>query len=340
MDYQDRGQIAIDVQKVLALLRNITASIEETTLQQEVEDLADLRLKFDNEAVRFRMWAGNLAAHQSGPASLDHRLREATYLQDQVIYLLRDIIESLEETVAVLSQSESQGDFSEVRDNPQLSTTSETLHAENSSTDSDTESEDGKVREPRLSTLHGDLSEAVDCLLRLSVAIANPVPHERFRKLGAGPDEDVSFFEEHDINYVRDKFPGAQDGLPKALGKFITRRRQFFKYREAHHARLAAGLDEEAQNDTNKTEIVPQTKASSIPGGLKDIPVIDEDRRSDIAMSETSYATSAGFLGQVGEQTKAPPLRVPPLPSQSEQQPFECPFCFRIIYAHNRESWK
>ncbi|KAM5343875.1 hypothetical protein ACJ41O_012412 [Fusarium nematophilum] len=340
---QDRGAIAHNVQAVLKSFQNLTASFAESSSQQPgATDLRELLPGFENEVTRFKMWAGNLAAHQSGPASLDHRLREAPHLQEQVVYLLSDISESLEDTMALLIPHMDSPETSEnVQDEPASSEGSADRISENDFTDSDLDGDEDVSLEAGLSTLCTDIGEAIDCLLRLSVAIANPVPHERFRKLGAGPSEDVSFYEEHDIRYVRDKFPKSDKSLSGALGKFITRRRQFFKYREAHHAKLAAGLDQENQKDTSRTELVPKTVASSLPEHLKKTGVIDEDNRSDMAMSETSYATSAGFLMQEDGQIKpAPPLKVPPPPAEAEKGAFECPFCYRMISAGTRRAWK
>jgi hypothetical protein len=152
----------------------------------------------------------------------------------------------------------------------------------------------------------------------------------------------VSFYEAHDIRRVKDKFPKASDCLPEILGKFITSRRQFFKYREAHHAKLAAGLDDiTGEGDTSRTEVVPKTIASSLPEHLKAVGVINEDGRSDTGFSETSYATSAGFfIEEGGRQTQATPLKVPPPPPAAETGTFECPFCYRMISATTRGAWK
>jgi hypothetical protein len=45
----------------------------------------------------FRVWAGNIAAHRVGRISLDHRLRNAQRMKDQVSGLLRDLSGSLSE---------------------------------------------------------------------------------------------------------------------------------------------------------------------------------------------------------------------------------------------------
>ncbi|RBR15504.1 hypothetical protein FVER53590_09428 [Fusarium verticillioides] len=233
--------------------------------------------------------------------------------------LLRDIFESLEDIRVLMPQKEPPKDSADIEDKPDSPLEGSDPDSEDSSTDSDLDS-DENTPETRLSTLCTDIAEAIDCLLRLSLAIANPAPHERFRKLGAGPDEDISFYEAHDVRYVQDKFPNISKNLPDILGKFITRRRQFFKYRESHHAKLAEGLDQATHKDTSRTEVVPNTVASSLPEHFKRSGVIDEDNRSDMAMSETSYATSAGYLMlEDGEMRPAPPLKVPQRPPEAEK---------------------
>ncbi|KAF5616778.1 transcription factor Cys6 [Fusarium tjaetaba] len=338
----ERMPIAHNVRNVLNSFRTVATSLnhEIDYLDEKVEfdGLRELPLSLENENVRFKMWAGNLGAHQSGPASLDHRLREAPHIQEQVLYLLRDILESLEDIRVLMPRKEPPKDSADIEDKPEYLPASP--DSEDSFTDSDLD-KDERTPETRLSTLCTDIAEAIDCLLRLSLAIANPAPHERFRKLGAGPDEDISFYEAHDVRYVQDKFPNISQSLADILGKFITRRRQFFKYRESHHAKLAAGLDQETQRDTSRTEIVPNTVASSLPEHFKGSGVIDEDNRSDMAMSETSYATSAGYLMmENGEMKPAPPLKVPPRPPEADKGVFECPFCYRMISASSRGAWK
>ncbi|KAF9769109.1 hypothetical protein IL306_013523 [Fusarium sp. DS 682] len=350
--YQQIGTIAKHVSNALDGFRDLKKFLGryETAEVAEATNCENFLLpKFENDFARFKMWVGNQAAHQKGPVSLDHRLRDATHLQQQVIYLLNDICESLGESISSLS-----GEFpSSDRDEPVERAADEAaslnmLGEENESDDSDFD--DGPAI-GSLSTFLKDIGEGIDCLLRLSVAIANPAPHERFRKLGAGPTEDVSFYTPHDISYVRDKFPNIGDDIATILGNFITRRRQFFKYRKAHHEKLVSGLNSMfsgEQSDRSQTEAVQRTVASSLPEQFKMMTsydsrdsVIDEDIRSDTAISQTSYATSAGFLlEEVGGQEPPPPLRVPHLPSSAEDGIFECPFCYRMISAKSRKAWK
>lgn len=177
-----------------------------------------------------------------------------------------------------------------------------------------------------------DIIEVVNCLLRLSVAIRNPAPHDRLTK---SKSTDTSHYEPYDIQHVCTKFPNADEKITARLGKAISRRRQYFKYREEHHNKLSQGLD----FNSGITEIVgPSTIASSLPQHIKggagvagDLGTLDEDERSETGISQTSYATS------VADSEK---IRVPPLPKQSKDGPFECPFCFMIISASTPLSWK
>ena len=44
---------------------------------------------------RFKIWSGNIGAHHTGRRSLDHRLRDASHLQEHVLKLLSSLMQSL-----------------------------------------------------------------------------------------------------------------------------------------------------------------------------------------------------------------------------------------------------
>lgn len=54
-------------------------------------------LKLQNELSRFKVWSGNISAHKKGRSSLDHRLRDASNIRNQVVELLEDLAESLKD---------------------------------------------------------------------------------------------------------------------------------------------------------------------------------------------------------------------------------------------------
>ena len=177
-----------------------------------------------------------------------------------------------------------------------------------------------------------DIAETVTCLLRLSMVIRNPAPHDQFLK---SIDIDTSYYEEFDINHVREKFPNAQEHLIVRLGRAISRRRQYLKYREMHHKKLAHGIDIDPSStqDTHTETLSQTTIASSLPTALKSVDHIDldGDSQSESSISNTSLATTTD------NTTK---LHPPPLPKEAQDgSPFECPLCFMIISIRKTRSW-
>ena len=151
---------------------------------------------------------------------------------------------------------------------------------------------------------------------------------------------DTSHFEEHDTAHIRNKFPSADPEIVKHLGKANSFRRQYFRYREEHHRKLAQGLpDEDAQEpggDDTRT-IGVTTVASSLPQHLKsfnsDAPSSENwDSRSEAGRTETSFAPSSAPDGSRS--------RVPAMPEEAQQGPFECPFCYRIISVETTRDWR
>lgn len=48
-----------------------------------------------DQVARFKIWVGNIDAHQKGMSSLDYRLREASHIRAQVVRLLGDLLARL-----------------------------------------------------------------------------------------------------------------------------------------------------------------------------------------------------------------------------------------------------
>lgn len=203
----------------------------------------------------------------------------------------------------------------------------------NSVSSTSEDDETSTTGESELTQIMTDVVDIIDCLLRLSVSVQNPAPHDRFK---AATLTDTSFYEAPDIQHVREKFTSAQEWLVERLGKAISHRRQYFRYRDTHHQKLASGL-EDPETDLRLGQ---STVASSIPqnlktlntsGGLAVFGVLDEDQRSDTGHSQTSYATS---------RADSERLRVPKIPKEYSRGAFECPFCFMMIVASNPDAWK
>ncbi|KAL7923318.1 hypothetical protein ACQKWADRAFT_60302 [Trichoderma austrokoningii] len=264
------------------------------------------------EESRFRVWSGNMGAHASGRRSLQFRLRDASHLRKHVLALVADLQELLGDALAIIQghrvpwdQDEdddiSDDEINSLEDDPELPAT-------------------------EMDQIAQGVADVVHCLLSLSVALRNPAPHDRFA--ASVPKEEL-VYEYFDIQHVQDKFQTMDGLLAQRLGHANSMRRQYFKYRESHHLKLAHGLDPNDEGDGKSTI------ASSIPGHAKNagfdpiLSAIDEDAISNAGISQTSFASSLSNTER---------LRVPPLPKSAEHGPFECPYCFMIITATNSDS--
>ncbi|KAI9150003.1 HET-domain-containing protein [Paramyrothecium foliicola] len=249
---------------------------------------------------RFKVWSANIGAHKTGRASLEFRLRDASHLRKQVVDILEDINELLRDATDI---------FLGIA-RPWESQQPETI-GDGSSTDSD--SEPNLEMPPELSQILTGIVENVNSLLRLSVSIRNPAPHDRFKQSAL---TDTSYFEPFDKQHVRTKFAAAHDTLVERLGLAISRRRQYFRYRDLRHQKMASGLD-----TWEASEGMQSTIASSIPEEMKSAHRDLKDEITEAGQSETSFATSTAIKSRPN---------IPALPEAAKQGPFECPLCFMI----------
>ena len=109
----------------------------------------------------------------------------------------------------------------------------------------------------------------------------------------------------------------------------MSDRRQYFKYREDHHMKLARGLDESALPDGLSTI------ASSLPSALvskqKEQVEMEESDTGSI-YTETSFAPT-----ETGDSS----LRMPQRPQSAvDDLPFECFLCHHIVTAVDEKAWR
>jgi hypothetical protein len=277
---------------------------------------------------RYRLWVGNIGAHRRGRGSLDYKLREASHIRDRVIELLQNLKTVLKEALEIitgervpwedLSDSDSEGSEDELQPSDEEPTT-------------------------ELAQLASNMAEINSCLMRLSLAIRNPAPHDQFKE---SSQIDVTHYETFDIDHVRGKFPRASEYLVQRLGKAISRRRQYLRYREEHRKKLEQGLKPQPimsevlnmqQTTTTVTapsEKIQSTVASSIPLAIKasaSTVNLDEEDLYEDTLSQTSYASS---------NNESSRLRPPPLPEEGQDgDPFECPLCFRFTSVRQATAW-
>jgi hypothetical protein len=172
------------------------------------------------------------------------------------------------------------------------------------------------------------VNEAITNLLRLSATIRNPAQHDQW--LNFSESFNTTPFEQYDIAHVAEKHPHISSSLARRLGTALSRRRCYFKYREEHHNKMAAGLTVEKQDGRSKiaSSLPDKQKLSAVGASM----LRDDDNQSEGGFTATSFATSVA-------DTAA--LRIPPLPHNADYDThFECPFCYDIIIVKNRSAWK
>lgn len=266
------------------------------------EPAHDTGTELDHQRNRLKIWSANIGAHESGTSYLEYKLRDASNIRRNVLELLHDLGQLLEDYTAI-----SKGEVTPWDKLPD---------------DGDEVVED-EAPETELQQITHHCKDIVDNLLGLSTAIKNQAPHDQIM---AAKETGVSFYEQHDINYVRESYSALLPWQVERLGKAISRRRQYFRYRRTRHEQLTF---DEPETEVEKKST--STLASSIPDELKPQGLREEKEEEQEYISQTSFVTST---------SQGDARRIPPLPDKAEAGPFECPFCYCIIVAHNRQEWK
>jgi hypothetical protein len=200
-----------------------------------------------------------------------------------------------------------------------------------SDTDSDSgESEDGDSDvdlqgSTELGQLAASIQTLITSLFRLSMAIRNPAPNSQSTSTIS---IDKSFYEQHDIQHVKEKFQHAPEYLAERLGRALSARRQYLSYREEHHQKLTRNI-EKIGFEKATTEFTTNSTEATLPRMKRSMSLNVLDEGDDIA-SQTSYATSVNAT-----------IRVPSLPREARNKDFfECPLCFLLVSIHSSAGWK
>jgi hypothetical protein len=312
----ERSSIAGSAQACLVDFQTLRIILNSTDGRSRSEH-ADLSGRLQDESDRFRLWCGNIGAHRRGRISLDHRLREASHIKEWVVELLSQISSLIDDIRAIVDGRNIPSDAEPGYDTDELN-------------DSDSESElDEESSATELQDIACCIGDIISNLMQLSSTIRNPAPHDQFQRSG---NIDTSHYEPFDIEHVRHRFPRSEEFLVVRLGRAISRRRQYLRYREEHRARLAEGLDAVADDETFDAE---GTVASSIPaqGNISSkLPGLGEVERFNDEASQTSYASSTA---------DATSLRPPPLPKEGRDGlPFECPLCHYFTSIEHDIVWQ
>jgi hypothetical protein len=203
-----------------------------------------------------------------------------------------------------------------------------------------------KSETSELEELFTAVKSANSSLMKLSMVIRNSPTRDDYLKAASRYYIDSRY----DIGHVKEKHGAAQrssDWLLERLGKAITRRRQYLKYREDHNSKLSRGWEKApeelevavADADEKPEETIASTKATT----YVENEVFTEQGRIDTKSlfgSQTSYEPT-----DVIETVKE--LTVPPPPIMAFEgvpfefgEPFQCPYCYTEQIVENKTAWK
>ncbi|KAI5810394.1 hypothetical protein BZA77DRAFT_254952, partial [Pyronema omphalodes] len=190
-------------------------------------------------------------------------------------------------------------------------------------------SSDDEPEEDVITATADEVGHSISSLFRLTANIQNLASRDRMERI---EKIDVSVFGPFDINHIRDKYGLGEDAqyLIERLGKANTKRRQLLKYNQKHHEKIAGRRRDVAGNpgDIDSTAGGEADHQDEKGKGvdLQDIYHEGEDNaRSETGFTETSYATSANPTPSSNK------LRVPAPPNGYSDEPFQCPYCFKIV---------
>ncbi|ESZ95288.1 hypothetical protein SBOR_4315 [Sclerotinia borealis F-4128] len=271
----------------------------------------------------FKAWGNSIAAFQNvvRRSSLEFRLKEASEIQQRVLKILGNLQVSLYEAALIFIGEEKNESWP----------IEEFSDSENEGVGIEFE------QTSELQELFRAMKDANTNLMKLSMVIRNSPDRDDYLKAATRYPFDASY----DIGHVREKHGSAKgiaDWLVVRLGKAITRRRQYLKYRQDHHGKLTRDWGETAVIDENKKTIA-STEATDFIENT--IPVQkDESELGSYFGSQTSY--EATIVGEAAGR-----LKVPSHPKMAFEDvpfefgsPFRCPYCFTEQIVENGSDWK
>jgi hypothetical protein len=279
----------------------------------------------EDSILRFRAWAANIAALQKGHlrSSLDFRLKYATEIRQRIIRILEGLSKSIENASLIASGDEQ-------------NRTWKVGYISDSEEDDVADDGDDCPATSELGQLFSAMNATNTNLMKLSIIIRNSPSRDDYLKAASR----YNFDPRYDIGHVKEKHglaKGSKEWLQERLGKSITQRRQFLKYREDHHGKLAR--DWEADVEDKKT--IALTKATTY---VETNPLPQDIKGGSEAGSfgsQTSYDQTV--MGEAAESK----LTVPPPPAMAFEgvpfaygDPFQCPYCYTEQIVKNRATWK
>lgn len=164
------------------------------------------------------------------------------------------------------------------------------------------------LAESKVQQYCSNISKAISSLYRLSSAILNVAPENRFLE---SERTDNSHFESGDIENVLEKFPFGELSLIEKLGKANTKRRQILQYLERKNKSAGKHVFRSAPSPKE----FPQAIASQ------------HKRISRKATSQMSMFAEGS-------------LQIPPRPEGDDSNGSMCPYCHKDIVVDTENLWR
>jgi hypothetical protein len=331
---EDVSQISSLCHRCLAGYQDLSEKIRDTEVEEAIERgfNRDEKLMASQDAkARFRAWAVNIAALQKIHlrSSLDFRLKDAAELRQRIVKILEELVKSLENASSIV-----RGDVE-----------NRTWKLGYISDSEDSEDSEGDEKFPQTSELEQRFSAMnATCtnLMKLSMIIRNSPSRDDYLKAASR----YNFDSRYDIGHVKEKYgsaKGSKDWLLERFGKGITRRRQFLKYREEHHGKLARDWDA-VEEEKAPDRTVALTKATTFVDISSVTPQPPPRPDSD---GGGSFGSQTSYEQTVAGENGVSKLSIPPPPNMAfEGIPFEygkhfqCPYCFTEQIVKNKAAWK
>lgn len=206
--------------------------------------------------------------------------------------------------------------------------------------ESDSEDEEPNAESEQTSELQElfkAMKSANENLMKLSMVIRSSPNRDDYLKAATRYRYDASY----DIGHVREKHGSAKgmaEWLIVRLGKAITRRRQYLKYREDHHGKLTRDWDETTIIEKGDKTIALTKATTFIENAApprKDGSELDGSFGSQTSYEATIVGESAGRLNV----PSPPKMAFESIPFEFGS-PFRCPYCFTEQVVKNRSAWK
>ncbi|KAH8665078.1 hypothetical protein BGZ60DRAFT_529422 [Tricladium varicosporioides] len=269
---------------------------------------------------RLRLWAGDVSLQRKGKSSLEHKLRDASNLQEVVVESFGDLSDTLQQGKSSIG----------IQNRNHLLTQPLTEDESNEDTNNDTQSDENQPKgnqndnESSLMELHNIIIDIIDDLYSLSTTLLCPSSHDQFTDPVYQTITPVPHL--NDIQHVRETHPTMPGWLCKRLGRGNAQRRLRLAYfKEKAKDKSAREIVDVTQSKAKSkiTSSTLLTKADSIFDEPVPQPEYDSEASGSSVTSFTSTTTKEGHGRRNG--MPKPPAKF------FENVAFECPVCFSIL---------